>query len=92
MDLFTEKANNILKNVFNEKHEQVVYSSEEDAEAVTDISDQSLKQLGITPQTVAAVQVASKLGATDPQKQKALKAEYDRLMNKLSQRLKGINV
>ena len=92
MDLFTEKANNILKNVFNEKHEQVVYSSEEDAEAVTDISDQSLKQLGITPQTVAAVQVASKLGATDPQKQKALKAEYARLMNKLSQRLKGINV
>jgi hypothetical protein len=92
MDLFTEKANNILKSVFNEKHEQVVYSSEEDAETVTDVTDQSLKQLGITPQTVAAVQVASKLGATDPQKQKALKAEYARLMDKLSQRLKGINV
>jgi hypothetical protein len=92
MDLFTEKANNILKSVFNEKHEQVVYSSEEDAETVTDVTDQSLKQLGITPETVAAVQVASKLGATDPQKQKALKAEYARLMDKLSQRLKGINV
>jgi hypothetical protein len=92
MDLFTEKANNILKYVLKEKQEQVVYSSEEDAETVTDVSDESLKQLGVTPQTVAAVQVASKLGATDPQKQQALKAEYARLMDKLSQRLKGINV
>lgn len=94
MDLFTEKANNILKSVIKEGKEAVVYSSEEDAET-TDTAmttDQSLKQLGITPQTLAAVQVASKLGATDPKKQQALKAEYSRLMTKLSQKLKGINV
>lgn len=92
MDLFTEKANNILKSVIKESPERVVYSSEEDAETATDITDQSMKQIGVTPQTVAAAQIASKVGAVDPQKQKALKGEYTRLMTKLSNRLKGINV
>lgn len=94
MDLFTEKANNLLKGFIKENKETVVYSSEEDAEtADTSLaSDQSMKQLGITPQTLAAATIATKVGAVDKQKQKALRDQYSRLMSTLSNKLKGIKL
>jgi hypothetical protein len=91
MDQFTKKANNLLKGLIKEGKETVVYSSEEDAETTAD-TDQSMKQLGITPQTLAAATIATKVGAVDPQKQKALRDQYGRLMSTLANRLKGIKI
>lgn len=72
MDLFTEKANSIIKSIKPLKdvleEEKVVYSSEEEEakeeqaeDASSTVPDKTLKALGLDPKAIAAISVAQKM-------------------------------
>lgn len=65
MDNFTARANNIIKNLREEK-EEIVYSSEEEnaEDQMKQIAnDPQMKQLGLDPAAIAAVNVANAMNA-----------------------------
>ena len=103
MDLFTEKANNIIKKLDENKTEHIVYSSEEDempeedAETATALT-QDDRKAGLDDQTMAAINLAQKMstGAArssfrqDPQK--AMNQAYGKLMTGLANKLSKIKI
>jgi hypothetical protein len=65
MDNFTAKANSIIKNLREEK-EEIVYSSEEEnaEDPMRQIAnDPQMKQMGLDPAAIAAVNVANAMNA-----------------------------
>ena len=94
MDLFTQKANDIVKNLNENAGEKVIYSSEENAE------DPQMKAMGLDKNAIAAIDVASKMATqaaksgvpgfrTDPQK--AMNAAYGKLMNSIAKKINTIS-
>lgn len=81
MDLFTEKANEIMKSLTPLKavnEEKVVYSSEEEeAKEASKPADkeEDAEMAALTPQQINAVKVATSMGSdpSDPNVQKAKK-------------------
>lgn len=105
MDLFTEKANSIIKKLDDNKSEHIVYSSdeempEEDAETTTSLTRDDLAA-GLDKQTMAAINLAQKLSTqaaksgvpgfrTNPQQ--AINQAYGKLMTGLAAKLSKIKI
>ncbi len=94
MDLFTQKANSIVKSLNEDADEKVIYSSEEDAE------DAQLKAMGLDQTGQAAVKVASTMATqaaksgipgfrTDPQV--AMNKAYGNLMTSIAKKINTIS-
>ena len=98
MDLFTRKANNIVKSLNEDANEDsnetVIYSSEENAE------DPQMKAMGLDKNAIAAINVASNMSTqaaksgvygfrTDPQK--AMNQAYGKLMNSIAKKITPIS-
>lgn len=104
MDLFTEKANSIIKSIKPLKdvleEEKVVYSSEEEEakeEQAEDAADKTLKALGLDPKAIAAISVAQKMSAQaarssfrqDPQK--VMNQAYGKLMTSIAGKIDNLS-
>lgn len=95
MDLFTEKANSIIKKLDDNKSEHIVYSSdeempEEDAETTTSLTRDDLAA-GLDKQTMAAINLAQKL-STQAAPQQAINQAYGKLMTGLAAKLSKIKI
>lgn len=78
MDLFTEKANEIIKSLKPMKainEEKVVYSSEEEDVEKPEEKEEDAEMAALTPQQINAVRVATSAGGdpNDPNFKKAQK-------------------
>ena len=96
MDLFTQKANSIVKSLNEDANEKVIYSSEEEEDA----EDAQLKAMGLDQTGQAAVKVASTMATqaaksgipgsrTDPQV--AMNKAYGNLMTSIAKKINTIS-
>lgn len=101
MDLFTEKANSIIKSIKPLKdvleEEKVVYSSEEEEakeEQAEDAADKTLKALGLDPKAIAAISVAQKMStqaARSQDPQKVMNQAYGKLMTSIAGKIDNLS-
>lgn len=97
MDLFTQKANSIIKqlNEMHDEEDEVIYSSDEEENA----EDPQMKKMGLDKASIAAVGVARDLATqasksgipgfrADPQKE--INQAYGKLMTTIAKKINTI--
>jgi len=95
MDLFTKKANNIIKKLDENKTEHIIYSSEEEELPGEEIMpEEDAENPVVDKSTLAAINLAQKM-STQAQKsdpQVAMNKAYGKLMVDLAAKLSKVKI